>query len=126
MSLVINNLKFLPKVIEYDRYQPEFYEDTHTYISKRANLKKVNIGRKIYINNLKLINKVEKQFKVEKELLLSLMGIETNFGKYLGKMDILSSLATLSYDKRRSEFFTKELIIALKLIDKKKIKADEL
>ena len=35
------------------------------------------------------------------------MGIETNFGKYLGKMDILSSLATLSFDKRRSEFFTK-------------------
>ena len=45
------------------------------------------------------------------------MGIETNFGKYLGKMDILSSLATLSYDKRRSDFFTKELIIILKLID---------
>ena len=29
------NVKFLPKVIEYDRYQPEFYEDTKTYISKR-------------------------------------------------------------------------------------------
>ena len=54
------------------------------------------------------------------------MGIETNFGKYLGKMDILSSLATLSYDKRRSKFFTKELIIALKLIDNKKIKPKEL
>ena len=45
------------------------------------------------------------------------MGIETNFGKYLGKMDILSSLATLSFDKRRSEFFTRELITILKLID---------
>ena len=40
-------------------------------------------------------------------------GIETNFGKYLGKMDIISSLATLSYDKRRSEFFSKELLILL-------------
>ena len=46
------------------------------------------------------------------------MGIETNFGKYLGKMDIISSLATLSFDKRRSEFFTKELLILLKLVDK--------
>ena len=45
------------------------------------------------------------------------MGIETNYGKYLGKMDILSSLATLSFDKRRSAFFTKELLILLKLID---------
>ena len=56
---------------------------------------------------------------MEKELLLALMGIETNFGKYLGKMDILSSLATLSFDKRRSAFFTNELLILLKLIDNK-------
>ena len=47
------------------------------------------------------------------------MGIETNFGKYLGKMDIVSSLATLSFDKRRSDFFTKELLILLNLVDKK-------
>ena len=126
LSIIIKDLKFLPKVIEYDRYQPEFYEDTFTYIGKRTNNKKVNIGLLTYKKNTKLINQVEKKFNVEKELLLSLMGIETNFGKYLGKMDILSSLATLSYDKRRSEFFTKELIIALKLIDNKKIKADEL
>ena len=46
------------------------------------------------------------------------MGIETNFGKYLGKMDIISSLATLSFDKRRSEFFTEELLILLNLVDK--------
>ena len=52
------------------------------------------------------------------------MGIETNFGKYLGKMDIISSLATLSYDKRRSQFFTEELLILLKLVDKKIINKD--
>ena len=49
-----------------------------------------------------------KEFLIEKELLLALMGIETNFGKYLGKMDIVSSLATLSFDVRRSQFFTKD------------------
>ena len=46
------------------------------------------------------------------------MGIETNFGTYVGKMDILSSLATLSYDKRRRDFFTKELITILQLVEK--------
>ncbi len=45
------------------------------------------------------------------------MGIETNYGKYLGKMDIISSLSTLSFDKRRKAFFTNELLILLKLID---------
>ena len=99
---------------------------TNQNVSKRSNNNKVKIGIKTYQKNIELINKVEKSFKIEKELLLSLMGIETNFGKYLGKMDILSSLATLSYDKRRSEFFTNELIIALKLIDKNQISANEL
>ena len=46
------------------------------------------------------------------------MGIETNYGTYVGKMDIISSLATLSFDKRRTEFFTNELITILKLVDK--------
>ena len=117
LDITMSKVKFLPKVIEYDRYQPEFYEDTFTYISKRTSNEKVKKGKNLFIKNNSLILDVESKFNVEKELLLSLMGIETNFGKYLGKMDILSSLATLSFDKRRSEFFTKELITILRLID---------
>tara|TARA_Y100000816_G_C26106610_1_gene588295 strand:- start:4266 stop:5147 length:882 start_codon:yes stop_codon:yes gene_type:complete len=115
---IMINAKFLPKVIEYDRFQPEFYEDTFTYIKKRSSKRKVREGLKLYKQDQKIIDTIEKEFQVEKELLLALMGIETNFGKYLGKMDIVSSLATLSYDKRRSEFFTKELLILLRLVDK--------
>ena len=113
----IPKVKFLPKVIEYDRFQPEFYEDTKTYISKRTSEAKVKKGLEFYSNNKELIDEIEKKFNVDKELLLALMGIETNFGTYVGKMDILSSLATLSFDKRRSEFFSNELVILLKLID---------
>ena len=116
---IMSNSKFLPKVIQYDRFQPEFYEDTHTYIKKRSSKKKVKQGLKLYENEKIIIKKIEKEFNIEKELLLALMGIETNFGKYLGKMDIVSSLATLSFDKRRSDFFTKELLILLNLVDKK-------
>jgi len=106
---VMSNAKFLPKVIEYDRFQPEFYEDTFTYIKKRSSSRKIKEGLKLYEKEKTIIETVEQDFDVEKELLLALMGIETNFGKYLGKMDIISSLATLSFDKRRSEFFTQEL-----------------
>ena len=115
------NVKFLPNVIKYDRYQPEFYEDTKTYISKRTSSKKIKKGINFYNENSELINLIEKKFNVEKELLLSLMGIETNYGTYVGKMDILSSLSTLSFDKRRSQFFTNELLILLKLIDTNQI-----
>ena len=121
---VMSNAKFLPKVIEYDRFQPEFYEDTFTYIKKRTNSKKVKKGLALYKKEKLIIDKIDNTFLVEKELLLALMGIETNFGNYLGKMDIVSSLATLSFDKRRSEFFTKELLILLKLIDSNIIKKD--
>ena len=114
---VMSGASYLPKVIEYDRYQPEFYEDTNTYITKRANSKKVKKGLILYKKEKKIIKSIEEKFLVEKELLLALMGIETNFGKYLGKMDIISSLSTLSFDKRRSEFFTNELLILLRLID---------
>jgi len=116
--MAMKKVKFLPKVIDYDRYQPEFYEDTKTYISKRSSKKKVENGSKFYNKNQKLILDIDNNFNIEKELLLALMGIETNFGTYVGKMDIMSSLATLSYDERRSEFFTKELITILRLIDK--------
>ena len=114
---IMSEAKFLPKVIQYDRYQPEFYEDTFTYIKKRTSKNKIKQGLKLYTKEKITIEKVEKDFNVEKELLLALMGVETNFGKYLGKMDIISSLATLSFDKRRSEFFTKELMILLNLVD---------
>ncbi len=120
-NLVMANVKYLPKVIEYDRFQPEFYEDTKTYIDKRTSKKKQNKGINFYKVNKNLIDRVETEFKIEKELLLALMGIETNFGTYLGKMDIISSLATLSYDQRRSEFFTNELITLLQLIETKQI-----
>ena len=113
----VGKSSFLKNVIKYDRYQPEFYEDTKTYVSKRANIKKVNSGIKIYNINKEVIDKITREFSVDRDLLLSLMGIETNFGNYLGKMDIVSSLATLSYDKRRSEFFTSELITLLILFD---------
>ena len=117
----MSDVVFLPKVIKYDRFQPEFYEDTKTYISKRSSNLKIKQGSKLYKLNEKFINSIDNKFSVEKSLLLALMGIETNFGTYVGKMDILSSLATLSFDKRRSEFFTKELITILQLVESKKI-----
>ena len=120
----MSNVVFLPNVIKYDRFQPEFYEDTKTYISKRSSNQKVKQGTKLYKSNEIFINSIDDIFSVEKSLLLALMGIETNFGTYVGKMDILSSLATLSYDKRRSEFFTKELITILQLVETKKIDPD--
>ena len=126
IRLTLDKARFLENVIKYDRKQPEFFEKTLDYISKRATIDKVKKAKIIYKKNNLLINDIESKFKVKKEILLALWSIETNFGKHVGKMDIISSLATLSFDKRRSKFFTKELLILLKLIDKKLINPNTL
>ena len=126
INVAFENVKFLDQVIKYDRKQPEFFEDTITYVNKRANILRVHKAKKLLKKNTNLFIDIEKKFLVEKEILLALWGIETNFGKHVGKMDIISSLATLSYDKRRRDFFSSQLLILLKLIDQKLIDPSEL
>ena len=126
IDIAFKNVKFLEQVIKYDRKQPEFFEDTLTYVGKRANISRLKKARKLLEKNKNLFTEVENKFLVEKEILLALWGIETNFGKHVGKMDIISSLATLSYDKRRRDFFSSQLLILLELIDSNLIEADTL
>ena len=52
---IMDNAKFLPKVIEYDRFQPEFYEDTFTYIKKRSSKKNIEKNK---------VSKIFKDFKI--------------------------------------------------------------
>ena len=61
VNSVMDKAIFLPKVIEYDRYQPEFYEDTSTYINKRVNEEKIKKGLNFYIDNSSLIEEIENQ-----------------------------------------------------------------
>jgi membrane-bound lytic murein transglycosylase B len=119
IDFILNDVVYLDKVIVYDNRQPEFFEKTKVYISKRASNKAIKDAKKTYIENKKIFIRVEREFNVEKEILLALWSTETNFGRNLGKMDIVSSLATLSFDKRRSEFFTKQLLVLLNLVDNK-------
>ena len=126
IDVAFKNVKFLEQVIKYDRKQPEFYEDTLTYVGKRANTSRVKNGKKLLKKNIILFNEIESKFYVEKEILIALWGIETNFGKHVGKMDIISSLATLSFDKRRREFFSLQLLTLLKLIDDNLIEPETL
>ena len=120
------NTRLLKRIIKYDRNQPEFIEKTNVYVGKRVNKQKVIYAKKLIKNNNNLLNKVEKKFSVPKNYLVALWGIETVFGKHKGKVDIISALATLSFDKRRSAYFSRELITLLKLIDKEIVSLDDL
>ena len=120
------NTKLLKKIISYDRNQPEFIEKLEIYLGKRVNKQKIIYAKKLIKKNNELLDNVEKKYNVPRNYLVSLWGIETVFGKHKGKVDIISALATLSYDKRRSKYFSGELITLLKLIDKKIVRLSDL
>ena len=67
VNLIMDKVVFLPKVIEYDRYQPEFYEDTSTYINKRVNKSKIKKGLDIYKDNNLLINENINSFTLQRK-----------------------------------------------------------
>ena len=122
----LKNAKFLERIVALDRKQPEFFEKTYEYLDKRVNEAQIRAAKKLLSENSILLQKVNAKFKVNNEILVALWGIETNFGVNKGKVDIISALSTLSFDNRRSEYFEKELIILLKLIDKKIVKYESL
>ena len=122
----LKNAKFLERIVALDRKQPEFFEKTYEYLDKRVNEARIREAKKLLSENSILLQKVNAKFKVNNEILVALWGIETNFGVNKGKVDIISALSTLSFDNRRSEYFEKELIILLKLIDKKIVKYESL
>lgn len=125
-DIALKNAKYLERIVALDRKQPEFFEKTYEYIEKRVDEKKIQTAKNLLNENSVLLDKVNNKFNVDKEILIALWGIETNFGVNKGKVDIISALSTLSFDNRRPEYFEKELIILLKLIDNKTIKYESL
>ena len=110
-----------PNVIKYDRNQPEFVRTFPDYLSKRVNAWRINKGREMLKQHNELLQNLTKQYGIPAHYLVAFWGLETNFGQYKGKMPIIGSLATLACDERRAEFFTKELLKALQLIDREGI-----
>ena len=125
-DIALKNAKYLERIVALDRKQPEFFDKTYEYIEKRVDEKKIQTAKNLLNENSFLLDKVNNKFNVDKEILIALWGIETNFGVNKGKVDIISALSTLSFDNRRPEYFEKELIILLKLIDNKTIKYESL
>ena len=124
INKAFSRVQFLDRLLVYDKKQPEFIEKTKGM--KKTEREKILIAKNLISENKTLLKKIEKEFGVPKEYLVALWGIETSFGRHLGKIDTISALATLSFDKRRSAYFSKELIVILKLIDKGTVNLENL
>ncbi len=119
-------VEYSERVIELDRRQPEFTTTFADYFGKRVTNFRVVQGRALLAQHRPLLEKVAQEYGVPAPYLMSFWGLETNFGSFFGKMSVLNSLATLACDPRRSDYFTRELMSALSIIDEGAVAAERM
>lgn len=105
------------RVVGFDRRQPEFLQTFLGYLERRTTLEQIALGQRLLAEHGELLDTVERRYGIPKSVLVAFWGLETNYGAMLGSFNIPASLATLAHDGRRSEFFRKELLDALRIID---------
>jgi len=111
-------------ILKSDSAQAEFNQNFWHYINKRVSQVRLNNGNDTLKQNASLLNKTSQKYGVPAYVLVAFIGLESNYGNYMGNENLVRSLATLAYDPRRSGFFTKEFIALLKLIDNNTIPLD--
>lgn len=117
LDAALTGITPIERVVELDQRQPEFQQTFYDYLSRRVTANRVSQGGVLLQEHNALLDAVEQKHGVPKSVLVSFWGLETNFGKVLGSLNIPASLATLAYDGRRSQFFRNQLLDALRIID---------
>jgi lytic murein transglycosylase len=109
--------------ISADRNQKSFKYSLDKFLSVRGADTIVKQGRSRKAKNAALFSALESQYGVPAGVIIAIHGMETAFGGFMGDTNVVSAIATLSYDCRRSDFFTPHLLAALKLVDRGTISA---
>ena len=117
INAALYNIQPSQRAIELDRKQPEKKKTFAEYKKLIVNDLRVKRGRQMLREHYQTLQEVENRFGVPKEIIVSLWGIETNYGSNTGGFMVVPALATMAWEGRRAEFFTKELMNALKIID---------
>ncbi|MFY1706959.1 lytic murein transglycosylase [Tritonibacter scottomollicae] len=116
LSQAFDGVTYDPEVIKRDRNQSEFSKTIWEYLDSAASDTRVTSGSKALRENRSALNQIEQTYGVDKEVVIAVWGLESNYGSYRGSMDIVRSLATLAFDGRRGPFFESQLIAALKIL----------
>lgn len=116
----------IPRVIELDRSQPEFTLTFREYIAQVGSDERIAKGKERLAKYRSLLNSVSAEYGVPPQMIVALWGIETDFGRLTGGFQVVPALATLAHDGRRSNFFRKELMNALTIIDQGHVRAADM
>jgi len=116
----------IDRVLELDRHQPETTLTFEQYIDLVVSPQRVQDGHEHLVENRTLLEQVSHRFGVQPRFIVALWGIESNYGKGSGDFPEISALATLAYDGRRSAYFRKELMAAIKIVDQGWIRPEDM
>ena len=120
------SVKFDPSVIKLDSDQPEFTRNIWDYIDNATSKQRIKKGRALLKKHKKLLDKIEEEYGVQREIILAIWAMESDFGRNYGSKNILRSLATLAYHGKRADFAKEELLAALSMIQKRKLSPKKL
>lgn len=117
--------RYLPEVIQSSKSQPEVKQDVGAYVEKRV-APRVEKGRVKFREHASTLVAIERRYGVPAEVLIAIWGIETNFGRTLGGKNVVHALATLAQRGRRADYFRKELLTALDILQQGHIDAENM
>jgi len=126
LDVALDGVKYATKTISLDRNQKSFKLSYEQFMQKRGASSIISRGKRLKQENAALFRKIEAKYGVPAGPLLAIWGMETGFGGFQGDQDAFAALATLSYDCRRSEFFTEQLYAALKLLQSGQLERTEM
>ncbi|MCX7946492.1 MAG: lytic murein transglycosylase [Hydrogenophilus sp.] len=105
-----------PKTLELLDRQPEFVAPLWHYLAQLLDRNRLLEARHSLLQHAALLRQIEAEYGVEAELIVAFWAIESNFGRNLGRFDLIRSLATLSCFGRRQEFFRNEFLTLTEII----------
>jgi len=111
-------VQYLPDTVRRDRNQSEFVKPLAEYMATAASDLRVKGGRDMLRQHARLLAQLEARYGVEPHVIVAFWGMESNYGKRRGETPLISTLATLAFDGRRGRFFEKQLISALKILQR--------
>ncbi|MEM9910054.1 MAG: lytic murein transglycosylase, partial [Pseudomonadota bacterium] len=109
-------VRYNADVIKRDRNQTEFRTEIWDYLDIAASDERVKSGQQALRRYNRQLDRIEQAYGVEKEVLTAVWGLESRYGTRKGDISVIEATATLAFDGRRGEFFEKQLIAALKIL----------
>ncbi len=117
LDRVLADVRYRPKILEYDRAQPEFVRPIWQYLDSAVSSTRVNTGRERLAEHRTTAERMAGRYGVPAEVVVAIWGVESNYGSHFGSFSTLDALATLAFDGRRRDFARGELIAALRIIE---------